>query len=238
MFPSRSAESDFPPDAGIRRALYLAVSPPQSGACLDDGAIAALLEGTAGGERERSVSHLATCPSCRHRLATVSRLLRDDTIATERRHLDAARHRPGWRTAAVAIGAAASLAGAFVAGGLIRQGTGPSSDGGGAESTHRDGVITSTVAPRILPPSSTTATPDSLRWTSVPYADRYQVLVFDREGTLVWEPQTTDTAVAVPARLARVSSTYIWKVEARTGWDRWVASEWARFTVQPQEGGL
>lgn len=79
--------------------------------------------------------------------------------------------------------------------------------------------------------------PDSLRWTSVPYADRYQVLVFDREGSLVWEPQTTDTTAALPARLAAAPGTHLWKVEARTGWDRWVASEWARFTVRPAEGG-
>jgi hypothetical protein len=228
--------------ASIRRSaesVWLAAdAAAAAGTCLDDVDIAAVADGTAGAERDRAVAHLATCPSCRHRLATISRLLRDEGITRERRHLEASGQRLKWRTVAVGIGAAASLAGAFVAGGLLRTGLDTGSGSDGAESTHRDGVITSTVAPRILLPASAAATPDSLRWTSVPYADRYQVLVFGREGTLVWEPQTTDTAIALPAAVTGTPATYIWKVEARTGWDRWVASEWARFTVQPQEGGL
>lgn len=226
--------------ASLRRSaesVWLAADSPTAGACLGDDDIAALADGTAGAERDRAVAHLANCPSCRHRLATVSRLLGDEVITSELQHLAAARLRPRWRALAVAVGAAASLAGAFVAGGLLRTGVDSGSGREGAESTHRNGVITSTVAPRLLPPASPTATPDSLRWTSVPYADRYQLLVFDREGTLVWEPQTTDTAIALPAAVTGTPATYIWKVEARTGWDRWVASEWARFTVQPQEGG-
>lgn len=236
MFPTRIPETDHPPGADARRALYLAADPSRSGSCLDDGGISAVLDGTAGAERDGAIAHLATCPSCRHRLATVSRLLRDEGITRERQHLESAGHRRRWRIVAVAVGAAASLAGAFVAGGLLRSGPDTGSGNDGAESTHRDGVITSTVAPRILSPASPTATTDSLRWTSVPYADRYQVLVFDREGTLVWEPQVTDTAVALPTQLAGASGTYIWKVEARTGWDRWVASEWARFTVHAPGG--
>lgn len=226
--------------AWLRRsaeAVWLAADSPTAGACLADNEIAALADGKPEAGRDRAVAHLAACPSCRHRLATISRLLGDAVITSELRHLEAAGPRPRWRALALAVGAAASLAGAFVAGGLLRSGLEKGSGDDGAESTHRDGVITSTVAPRLLPPASPTATPDSLHWTSVPYADRYQLLVFDREGRLAWEPQTTDTAVALPARLARAPGTYIWKVEARTGWDRWVASEWARFTVQPQEGG-
>jgi hypothetical protein len=103
-------------------------------------------------------------------------------------------------------------------------------------SRHRETAITTTVAPRIAGPIGRATTADSLRWTSVPHADRYQVLVFDREGTLIWQPHTGDTILPVPARLRRVgATTYIWKVEARTGWDRWVASEWEQFTIGPAD---
>lgn len=220
--------------AWLRRSadsVPLAADPSVSGSCLGDEEIAALLDGTFGAERDQAVAHLATCRECRHRVASTSRLLGAESVSAERRRLEAADRRPGWRAVVITFGAAASLAGAFVAGGLLRPDTWAGRGAGGGESTHREGVITSTVAPRILPDGSPAVTPDTLRWTSVPYADRYQVLVFDREGTLVWEPQTTDTAVALPAAVTRAPATYIWKVEARTGWDRWVASEWARFTV-------
>ena len=102
----------------------------------------------------------------------------------------------------------------------------------GEASRHRESAITTTLAPQIAGPIGPATLADSLRWTSVPHADRYQVSVFDREGTLVWESQTRDTSLRLPARLRRAAaSLYLWKVEARTGWDRWVASEWEQFTI-------
>jgi hypothetical protein len=69
----------------------------------------------------------------------------------------------------------------------------------------------------------------------VPHADRYQVKVFDRDGTLVLDQATADTTLAMPAQLIRTSATlYECKVEARISWDRWVASEWGEFTIDPK----
>ena len=69
-------------------------------------------------------------------------------------------------------------------------------------------------------------------WTSVPRADRYRLTVFDRDGTVVWEAEGSDTAVALPRSILDGRGTaLLWKVEARTGWDRWVASELIEFSV-------
>jgi len=131
---------------------------------------------------------------------------------------------------------ATGLAALAVAAALL----GPAADPGpvtaaGEASRHRESAITTTLAPRIAGPIGPATLADSLRWTSVPHADRYQVSVFDREGTLAWESQTRDTSLPLPARLRRAASMYLWKVEARTGWDRWVVSEWEQFTIGPVE---
>jgi hypothetical protein len=66
----------------------------------------------------------------------------------------------------------------------------------------------------------------------VPYADRYEIRVFDRSGDLVWSVVSTDTSEAIPVHLQEgPRSKYLGKVEARTGWDRWVASEWTELTI-------
>ncbi len=92
---------------------------------------------------------------------------------------------------------------------------------------HRAGTLTT-----MPPPSLAVPIADSVRWPSVPLADRYRVTVFDAAGTLLLDASTRDTVVALPASLRRLwPATYWSRVEARTGWDRWVESEWASFTV-------
>ena len=217
-----SLRSRIPADSGV------------VGPHLGDDDIAALLDGIPDEGRAEWLRHLTACPECRHRVAAVSRLLRETPVASERRRLEAGAPGQIRRVAIRIAGAAAVLVGAFAAGSLLRQGP-PATDGASSEQVHRDGIITTTVAPRLVAPSPGATTTDSLRWTAVPHADRYQVLVFDREGTLVWDPQTADTVIAVLPSLAQSPATYVWKVEARTGWDRWVASEWAQFSTTGRE---
>jgi hypothetical protein len=58
------------------------------------------------------------------------------------------------------------------------------------------------------------------------------VIVFDAAGTLHWDVSTRDTVLALPRSLPRFGRAMYWsRVEARTGWDRWVESEWTSFTV-------
>lgn len=112
--------------------------------------------------------------------------------------------------------AAAALAAAPASGGSA-----------GRARTHRAGTLTTTPPPSLAVPIA-----DSVRWTSVPLADRYRVIVYDAAGTVLLDASTRDTAVGLPAGLGRAGPATYWsRVEARTGWDRWVQSEWASFTV-------
>ena len=216
-------------DLLMELALRHAAGEQAVGACLGDDEVAALLEGIPDEHRPEWLAHLASCAACRHRLSTMSRLLRDESVASEQRRLEGGTARRTRRLAAGVAGLAAVLLGAFALGALLRPEPPVIDDTTGGQ-VHRDGIITTTVAPKLVSPAPG-ARVDALRWTSVPHADRYQVLVFDREGTMVWEPQTADTVIALPASLLSDTATYIWKVEARTGWDRWVASDWGRFSV-------
>jgi len=54
------------------------------------------------------------------------------------------------------------------------------------------------------------------------------VTVFDATGSVVYASEGSDTAVAFPDSIAIVpDKAYLWKVDARTGFDRWDASELA-----------
>jgi hypothetical protein len=71
-----------------------------------------------------------------------------------------------------------------------------------------------------------------LRWSPVAGADRYRVTVFDATGGVVYASESADTVVAFPDSVALVSgASYLWKVDARTGFDRWAASGLAEFRV-------
>src|SRR2546426_348130 len=56
--------------------------------------------------------------------------------------------------------------------------------------------------------------------------------LFDAGGRVLYESQLRDTTVALPdtVRLA-AGQSYLWKVEARTGWGRWVASDLVEFSI-------
>jgi hypothetical protein len=205
--------------------------PPPGSPCPREGELAALLDGGAGAVPPGVLSHLADCPPCRHRLATFTRLLSDPEITLAQRESDRGARWPMGRIPLLATAASAAVLLVFASGdGADSVGSGPPADPSTTELLHRERGITTTLAPRIVPSA---LSPDTLQWTTVPRADRYQILMFDREGSLVWEDQTSDTAVALPQVLARRAGTYVWKVEARTGWDRWVASDWQTLTIAP-----
>jgi hypothetical protein len=207
--------------------------------CLSDDEISVLAENgrTEDGHHPdaAALDHLAACARCCQRLAAVTRLLKDERVAAELLRLEAAAGTSAHgrfglaTTVAAATLAAAVLAMVFV---LPRIASTPAYRTAAPVTDHRESAITTTVAPRIVGPFGIAAASDSLRWTSVPHADRYAVRMFDREGTLVWNPETSDTVLAIPPHnIHNGVTTYLWKVEARTSWDRWVASEWADLTI-------
>jgi hypothetical protein len=211
----------------------LAASP----SCLTEGEIAAVSEGVAVQEHERWVAHLAECAACRGRFAELTRILRDPVVAAEVERLegDLGYAAPLQRRRYLTV--AAGLAAAALAGVLLRPAAvpPPAAPDEAVSSAHRESAITTTVAPRILGPDGTASHVDSLVWTRVPNAARYRLRIFDLEGTLVWDVQTSDTALPIAAHLrGDTATTYLWKVEARTGWDRWASSDWRDLVIRPE----
>jgi len=63
-------------------------------------------------------------------------------------------------------------------------------------------------------------------------ADRYRVTLFRADGSLLYQLELPDTAAPLPDSVPLPPGhRYLWKVEARTGWDRWTTSELVSFTV-------
>ena len=206
-----------------------------SSAHLDDDVVATIVEGINPNTHRGAMAHLSECAECRRRLTAVANLLDDASVAAEVDNLEPSVKRVAARRwSAAQWGAVATLA---AAAGLAIVLVGPDklnvrADGPVVSSeTRREGTVTTTAAPRILSPAAIGAG-DSLRWTSVPGADLYRVQVWDREGNVLLAMDTRDTALALPAQITHAGGSYLWEVKARTGWDRWVSSDFLEFTVR------
>jgi anti-sigma factor RsiW len=174
--------------------------------------VAAYIDGSIPDDaRARIEKHLGSCGDCRAEVAQVSRIV--DTLPPSR-----------WVGASVWLGAAAAVAAVLLA--LPRTAHTP------AGPEHREAAVTTTVSPRPVMPRGRVASIKSVVWSAVPYADGYRVRMFDSAGTVIWESETADTLAPLPASIViRVGHPHYWKVEARTGFDRWVASDLVEFTV-------
>lgn len=215
---------------------------PAPGAHLDDRAIACLVDGAAPEpSRAAWVAHLAACPRCRAELVAATGLIADPSVAAEIAALEASPARQEPRRSRISrVALAGGLAAAGLAGLLLLPPLldGPSSPEGREPGALRERTITTTAAPRILGPVEDASADDSLRWTSVPRADLYRLTVWDRQGTVAWQGETRDTALRLPVELVGAAEArFLWEVEARTGFDRWVTSELAELTVRPSDTG-
>lgn len=204
------------PSSQVRQAARAQTIPLRP--CLDDVIIAELAEGVALPEaRTAATLHLIECARCRTLLADVCRALRDDGVAEELARITP----PGTskrRLTLASIGTIAGLAAAVVL--VTVMGTGPGK-AGPAPKAMRDETVTRTAAPTIISPLGNAPSAPVFRWSKVPQADLYRVTVFDSEGVVIWETSTKDTTAAVtePTALRR-EVNYLWKVEARTDFDR------------------
>lgn len=179
---------------------------------LEIAEIAAFVDGALpAGERTRAEAHLADCAECREELVAVAALLRT-----------APRRRAWILPASLAAAAAVAL--------LIMPGLYLSSRLDGDR--HREPAVTTTVAPTAIVPRGDMNAVRELMWSAVPRAGRYRVVLLDHGGTLVWRTETPDTAVSIPDSVRlRAGVPYFWKVEAETGFGRWVASDLVDFVV-------
>lgn len=207
---------------------------PLSSDCLDADAIAALADGVASNVDHDAMAHVAVCAHCRARLAAVARLTEDATVRSEIHALRPPRRltlqRWSRRQLTVSGGLAAAAAAAIVLLGPVRSGVSTDPTRTSVES-HREVAITATTAPGIVSPIDIADLSDSLRWTSVPQADLYRVRIWNSEGTVVWTTDTRGTTVALP-QVLQSGIPYLWEVSARTGWDRWVSSDFVEFTMR------
>jgi len=189
--------------------------------CLDDATLAALAEGALGAAARATVlPHLAGCPRCRGVVASVVRSLADRAVAREVAAVEGRGRRGLFRIGLPAAAAAAILL-ALALPRWVNDTPG-----------HRGPPLPGAVVPRPLAPLGTVAEASALRWAGVAGVDRYRVILFDAAGRVLYETQLSDTVVTLPDSVALAPGRpYLWRVEARTGWNRWSASELVPFTI-------
>lgn len=185
--------------------------------CVDDDTIAALAAGTlAASVRPAVVDHVARCARCRAVVASVSRALGDRAVARE---LRAAERTTRHRILRIALPMAAAAV-------LLLLAWPPS-----LNPPHR-GTITGTPGATAMWPVGAVAEARALRWAAVGDADRYRTTLFDAAGRVLYEAEGSDTVVSLPDSVLLVPGRpYLWKVDARTGFDRWVSSDLIEFSV-------
>ena len=193
--------------------------------CLDDEALAGFVAASLdAGSRTAAMVHLAGCARCRSAVASLARALTDAPVAREIARVDSPGHRRLARIL-LPLGAAAAL--------LLLVGRPRDTDTNGPAPVHREPTITAGTSPVLRSPSGAVVGVDSLRWGTVPDADRYRVTLFSGAGEVLYEVQLTDTVALFPDSILLLPGRpYLWKVEARTGFDRWTASELMEFTLR------
>jgi hypothetical protein len=192
--------------------------------CLDDDALGALAEGALQpANRPTALAHLASCARCRATLASLARILADPEVARELTAIEAA-PAPRWRRFALPAAAAAAILVLFLGPlDLLRQ---------KPADLHRAPTITNGSLPSAVTPQGAVGDVAELRWTPVAGADRYRVTVFDAEGRVVYEAEPVAAVAPLPDSVRLTPGRqYLWKVEARVGFDRWVASDLVGFSL-------
>lgn len=133
----------------------------------------------------------------------------------------------GWRFGRRArIGAVAAAIAAVLAGVLLFNPSNIESPG------HREVVTGSDIAPALEMPIGEVANVEEFTWAPVTSADLYHVTIFDAAGDVIWQVDTQETYAALPDTVQlEPSALYLWQVDARVDWDRWVSSQLVRFRV-------
>jgi hypothetical protein len=173
--------------------------------------------------RSVALVHLASCARCRAALASLARALADPDVAREVNLLEAA---PGHRWHRFVLPAAAAAAIFLFLGPLDLFWQRP-------VNLHRAPTLTNGSLPTTVTPQGAVADVAELRWTPVEGADRYRVTVFDAEGRVVYEVEPVTAVAPFPDSVQLTPGRqYLWKVEARVGFDRWVASDMVGFSLE------
>jgi hypothetical protein len=71
-----------------------------------------------------------------------------------------------------------------------------------------------------------------LHWRGSVSADQYRVTVVDGVGDLIWQAEVADTVAVLPRDVGLGPGVdYFWRVEARSGFNRWQASDFVEFRI-------
>jgi len=216
----RTRVSPLDPNAAIRDALRSAAGVGAATPdCLDDDTLAALADGTLDAARRDPVlTHVAGCARCRAAVASVARTLAAPGVAREVAALQHSGPRRFYRVLLPVAAAAVLL--------LVLGRPRPPEDRG-----HR-GPSPGAGVPVPVAPVGVVAGASPLQWTAVAGADRYRITLSAASGAVLYEVQTGDTLADLPDSIRFVPGrSYVWLVEARTGFDRWVTSRLAEFTI-------
>lgn len=162
-------------------------------------------------DRARIESHLADCESCRSEILGLAPVVA--VLSTPRRAAP-------WLVAAAAA--------------IVLVVAWPR-DAEPPDVRHREAPVTATLSPRAISPNGLTRFPLTLQWSSVPLASSYLARIYDQEGSVLFERETTDTVLVVGRIALRSGIPYHWKVEARSGFDRSAASRLTEFTLRPTD---
>jgi hypothetical protein len=181
---------------------------------LDPRDVAAYVDRAAtASERTRIESHLATCAECRAEVSDAARII-----------ASLPRSRAARRGLIVSAAGIAAMLLVFMWPRADRDNTFPQ---------HRESPVTTTISPVILAPVGVVQSANAFTWSSVPHTSRYDVRVFDAEGSVVWHGETPDTVLARPATIAlRAGQPYYWKVEAQTGFERSASTDLVEFSIR------
>ncbi|NNM06583.1 MAG: zf-HC2 domain-containing protein [Gemmatimonadetes bacterium] len=180
----------------------------------DDEIVSYLGHELEGEALQRLERHLTQCTRCRQEVIDAKEILRTP-------------RRIRWPVLAPVAAAAAVLVLFF---------SWPQSDGlPTGEPIHREAPTELGVAPIPVSPIGSTVELGALVWTRVPRADRYRLTLFEAEGTVLFRANTVDTLAFLPdSTTLQAGRPYLWRVEARVGWDVWEASDLVEFQL---EGG-
>ena len=189
--------------------------------CLDPDVVAALAEGSLEpAARFAAIQHVSSCTLCRQAVASVSKALDDGPITHEIELVE--RHR---RRSMSLLRVALPLAAAAVIVLLLRAPAGDSP-------VHRGPPPAPATAPALRSPVGVVSAVGQMQWTHVDGADLYRLTLFDASSRVVFTISVADTLLILPDSVGLIPNrTYLWKVDARTGFDRWAASELAEFSI-------
>lgn len=170
--------------------------------------------------------HLARCAECRDELVAVTEILQPERTDRQIR-TDRPDRKIPWRTL-VPVAAAAAAVILIVAGPW-------SPDSTDDAPQHRDTPAQSSLIPTPVAPLGMVSAVEQLVWHGVDGADRYRLTLYDSEGEVLWKATTPDTVVDLPESVElSAGSRYLWRLEARVGWDMWEASELIDFQIEPK----